>query len=130
MSNKGELAAVMARRLARANSVGENSQESYLQSQESFLSTDDSPPIRAAGDGSSGENTAKRESIEVFTSPTSGIAKNFFKAKEQEVITRRLSQDQSDLLKRDKEDAKKELQAKADKKKAFMERMAVFNVKK
>ena len=125
MSNKGELAAVMARRLARASSQEEPSQES-------FLSTDDSPPIIAADQslGSSEESAPKRESIEVFTSPTSGVAKNFFKAKEQEVITRRLSQDQSELLKRDKEDAKKELLAKAEKKKAFMERMAVFNVKK
>ena len=115
MSNKGELAAVMARRLARASS----------QDEESNTAIDDSP--HSGGECS---NTADNKNIEIVSSPTSGTAKNFFKLKEQELMTRRLSQDQEELLKRDKEDAKKESLAKAEKKKAFAERMAVFNSKK
>lgn len=115
MSNKGELAAVMAKRLAKTQE--EQSQEGNDESQPSHIPDE------------YGSSSYRRETAETF-SPSSGSAKNFFKEREKELMTKRLSLDQEELMRKDREDARKELQEKADKRKAFLERMAVFNSKK
>lgn len=74
---------------------------------------------------------SKDESIpEIVIATQSATAKNFFKAKDQEIATRRASIGQEEILRKEKEDAKKEAQERADKKKSFQQRMAVFDTKK
>lgn len=126
MDSKGELATVMAKRFARQSMGSDISRDS--------MSSMDIGPL---GDTTDESNTmeenglSRSESLQnLLQNSQCSSAKNFFKAKEQEVITRRASLGQEEILKKEKEDAKRELQEKADKRKAFQQRMAVFNSKK
>lgn len=83
--------------------------------------------IGPSADSNDDTRTVKAD---IFLGSNSSSAKNFFKAKDQENITRRASLGQEEILRKEKEEAKKEAQEKADKKKAFLERMAVFDSKK
>ena len=116
MDNKGELAAAMAKRNVRL-SIGSDT------SRDSISSMDIGP----SADSNDDTRTVKAD---IFLGSNSSSAKNFFKAKDQENITRRASLGQEEILRKEKEEAKKEAQEKADKKKAFLERMAVFDSKK
>lgn len=116
----------MAKRFAR-QSIGSDT------SRDSISSMD----IGHLGDTTDEGNTLeeygliKRESLQnLLQNSQCASAKNFFKAKEQEIITRRASLGQEEILKKEKEDAKREVQEKADKRKAFQQRMAVFDSKK
>jgi hypothetical protein len=116
MEGKGELAAAMAKRNARL-SIGSDT------SRDSTSSMDIGPSVDS-NDDTRGVKT------DLPVGSQSSTAKNFFKAKDQENITRRASLGQEEILRKEKEDAKKEAQERADKKKAFLERMAVFDSKK
>ena len=116
MSDTGEIAADMAKRQAKT------------QEDQSQDGTEESLPSSILDD--CGGSSYRRESAETFSSPSTGSAKNFFKEREKELLTKRMSLDQEEMMRKDREDARKELQEKADKKKAFLERMAVFNSKK
>lgn len=116
MDNKGELAAAMAKRNARLSNGSDTSRDS-------MSSMDISP----SGDSNDDTRTVKTDPL---LGSHSSSAKNFFKARDQENITRRASLSQEEILRKEKEEAKKEAQEKADKKKAFLEKMAVFDSKK
>lgn len=126
MESKGELAAVMAKRLARQSMGSDTSRDSMS-----------SMDLGTLGDASDENGTStmnghsKDGSIPgIVVATQSATAKNFFKAKDQEIATRRASLGQEELMRKEKEDAKKEAQERADKRKVFQERMAVFDTKK
>ena len=126
MESKGELAAVMAKRLARQSMCSDTSHDSM-----SSMDLGPSGELSEENGPASVNRHSKDESIpEIVIATQSATAKNFFKAKDQEIATRRASIGQEEILRKEKEDAKKEAQERADKKKSFQQRMAVFDTKK
>lgn len=126
MESKGELAAVMAKRLARQSMCSDTSHDS--------MSSMDLGPSGEISD-ENGQATVHKHPKDggipdVVIATESTTAKNFFKARDQEIATRRASIGQEELIRKEKEDAKKEAQERADKKKSFQQRMAVFDTKK
>lgn len=126
MESKGELAAVMAKRLARQSMCSDTSHDS--------MSSMDLGPSGEISD-ENGQATVNRHQKDggipdSVIATESTTAKNFFKARDQEIATRRASIGQEELMRKEKEDAKKEAQERADKKKSFQQRMAVFDTKK
>lgn len=122
METKGELAAVMAKRLAR-QSIGSDTSRDSISSMEIGPSGNAFDESDTLGDTGDEYARVRKENIEV----SDGSAKNFFMAKEQAIMSRRASLNQEDIIKKEKEDAKREVQERADKRKAFQQRMAVFN---
>jgi hypothetical protein len=126
MESKGELAAVMAKRLARQSVCSDTSHDS-MSSMDLGLSVEGSDENGPAPVNRSPKNGSNPE---IVIATESSAAKNFFKARDQEIATRRASIGQEEIMRKEKEDAKKEALERAEKKKSFQQRMAMFDTKK